>query len=582
MASVCKAQYLLAAIFAVVLLALSNVGSANAATVTASVNSKNNLGIIKGVVRDQGGSPIADATVAIFRLGTSKLLKQVQSANDGSFLTRILPGKYTVLAVAEGFNPVTLNDVSVNKSVELVYGFRLERAGSGNTMPEKRLDRNSSKWHIRAAQMQRSIYQNREGKAPAEIDETVTVDETVADRKEDDANVNRVRSVIESNFTSGPNGNFSTLNFASVIPVGSKTEIVFVGQTSLSPNAPQRFETNVTFRPNADHTIRAKGSIAKLGRGRSSILDQRLGQLSFQAVDEWRVREGLILVYGIDYSKFFGAGNDSSITPRFGVQFELDQKTRLQAAYSAPTETRTWSQAIDLEGADVVFREPVFISDLVHTDSKPQLNKSRRLEFGIERILDNRSNIEAGAFFDTSLGRGVGINALPFDVLGVTEFSDFVAEQSGRARGVRVVYNRKISSVISAAAGYSFGSGQRLSADGLTDPTELFDESIFQSFFGQVSADLKSGTSVQTIFRLSPNATVFAIDPFKGRLAIYDPGLSVLVTQRLPRLGMPFKAQAMVDARNIFDFQTGLTGEDGSIRLSGQGRTLRGGILVRF
>ena len=74
------------------------------------------LATIKGVVRDQSGNPIADATVAIFRVGTAKLLKEVRSATDGSFLTRIFPGKYTILAVAEGFNPVTLNEVEVNRA----------------------------------------------------------------------------------------------------------------------------------------------------------------------------------------------------------------------------------------------------------------------------------------------------------------------------------------------------------------------------------------------------------------------------------------------------------------------------------
>ena len=44
-----------------------------------------NLGVIKGIVRDEAGGPIADASVAIFRSGTSKLLKQVTSASDGSF-----------------------------------------------------------------------------------------------------------------------------------------------------------------------------------------------------------------------------------------------------------------------------------------------------------------------------------------------------------------------------------------------------------------------------------------------------------------------------------------------------------------
>ena len=127
------------------------------------IEKNGNLGIIKGVVRDDAGGPIADASVAIFRAGTSKLLKQVTSGRDGSFLARIMPGTYTVLAVAQGFNPVTLFGVEISRAVELTYGFNLERSGGGNTLPEKRVDRNSSKWRIRAAQSQRSIYQNRDG-----------------------------------------------------------------------------------------------------------------------------------------------------------------------------------------------------------------------------------------------------------------------------------------------------------------------------------------------------------------------------------------------------------------------------------
>src|SRR5690606_29564757 len=114
--------------------------------------------VIKGVVRTDGG-PIANATVAIFKAGTATLLKQVQSAKDGSFLARIVPGKYTVLAVAQGFNPVTLAEVDLQRAEQLTYGFKLERAGSGNTLPEKRLDRSNPKWARRSATLSRSIYQ---------------------------------------------------------------------------------------------------------------------------------------------------------------------------------------------------------------------------------------------------------------------------------------------------------------------------------------------------------------------------------------------------------------------------------------
>src|SRR5690348_2471838 len=96
------------------------------------VENKGLLGVIKGTVRDDSGNPIADAYVSFFRVGTSELLKQVRSAANGSFLARVLPGTYTVLAVAQGFNPVTYNSVEVNRSAELNYRFNLERAGSGN------------------------------------------------------------------------------------------------------------------------------------------------------------------------------------------------------------------------------------------------------------------------------------------------------------------------------------------------------------------------------------------------------------------------------------------------------------------
>jgi len=38
----------------------------------------------------------------------------------------------------------------------------------------------------------------------------------------------------------------------------------------------------------------------------------------------------------------------------------------------------------------------------------------------------------------------------------------------------------------------------------------------------------------------------------------------------------------VVDARNLFGFQTGVQTEDGLLRLNSQQRMLRGGILVRF
>jgi len=157
-----------------------------------------------------------------------------------------------------------------------------------------------------------------------------------------------------------------------------------------------------------------------------------------------------------------------------------------------------------------------------------------------------------------------------------------VADQQGRSQGIRAVYSRRIGGPFTVSAGYSLGRGQKLSLKGISDPGSIFDDAFFQSFFSQIAARLDTGTSVRTVFRLSSQATVFAIDPFKGSLAIYDPGLSVIVTQSLPTLGLPIHAEMVVDGRNLFDFQSGIRGEDGGLKLGSQGRMLRGGVLVRF
>lgn len=553
--------------------------TANAGTVIVTADNNSNMGVIRGVVRDEGGSPISDATVAIFRLGTSKLLKQVQSATDGSFLAKILPGTYTVLAVAQGFNPITLSDVEINRSSDLVYGFRLERSGSGNTLPEKRPDRNSSKWRIRAAAMQRSIYQNREGNTPA----TSTVPADAADDIADaPPRTRRAQAVIETYFANSARGNYTGLNFATLVPVSSSSEIVFAGQTGRGKNAPLRFETDLKFKPFENHQIRLNSSFGTAGSAKPALGDKVLGQLSLQATDEWKFRDGFIIVIGFDYSKFTGAGNDSSLSPRLGLQFDVNPRTRIRTAFTSQTEERTWSNVIDLENTSVTFRDPVAIEDLFIEGNRPKMNKSTRFEVGVERVLDNRSSVEINAFFDATLGRGVGLNSYAFDTLGANSFGDIVSNQQGRSQGLRVVYSRRVSGPFTMSAGYSLGSGQRLSPKGISNPSEIFETSIFQTFFSQIAADLKTGTSVKTVFRLSPQATIFAIDPFKGRLAIFDPGLSVYITQSLPTLGLPIRAEAIVDGRNLFDFQSGVRSDEGGLRLSGQRRGLRGGILVRF
>jgi hypothetical protein len=238
------------------------------------------------------------------------------------------------------------------------------------------------------------------------------------------------------------------------------------------------------------------------------------------------------------------------------------------------------------EDGAIVFPE-MAAQPIAFDDGRALVERSRRLEFGVERVLDNNSSIEATAFFDTTDGRGVGLLNMPLGAFAGEQGTELlsVANQQGAARGLRVVYARRIGSYLKTSAGYSFGRGQQL-APGFSatssSPGELFRSGFFQTVAAQVESSFDTGTDVRTVLRFSPQAAVFAIDPFAGRVAVFDPSLSILVTQDLPTFGLPLQAEAVLDARNLLDAQTSVEDGDTLTILSANRRSVRGGISVRF
>ncbi len=574
------------------------------------------FGTVTGSVRDAQGNPLSGAVVSLIRDGANKIVRQTRSGQDGGFNAKVAPGLYNLRAVADGFQDVLFSSVQVRASDELVYRFNLEPTGTGRSAPEQRTDRDDAKWIIRAAQSRRSIFQMHEGDSEA-IEIARAAEEQAATEDVEDASAGtensthsstntkaaKVKSsaqgVVETYFastniasTNSFASNYAGLNFAFAQPVNERLELILSGQTGTSALAPQRLEGTARIRV-ADNrhrlSLRTSGAhVATILPSRETTRTQKplLGQVSVRAIDEWVARDGVVVVLGFDYSRFVGASQAQSISPRFGVQYDANARTRLRAAYApgGDDEEATMSAA-KFEDGEVAFKQTAAKPVALAHNRVAKMERSRRLEFGIERVLDNSSSVEATAFFDTTSNRGVGLLSLPLSAfanetdVGITE----VADQEGAARGVRVVYAKRLSKIVSTSAGYSFGRGQKLSPNNLTNPAEVFSNGFFQSGAVQMSADLGTGTRVQTVFRFSPRATVFAIDPFAGRLAVYDPSLSVVVTQGLPTFGLPVRAEAILDARNLLDTQPST--DDGDTRVAvgtSSRRSVRGGLSVRF
>lgn len=602
-------------------LALVCASAAQAQAAAAAGERRSGLGTISGTILDGNGNPVSGALVKILRDGFNEVVKETKSAADGTFATRVTPGRYLIRALADGFTPATFTSVQVGPSAELVYRFNLQPVGEGRTAPEHRADRNDPKFRIRASQARRSIFNagddedetvrrvldNIEAEEQSAEESEATTDDAVsasAVTEEKRAGSTRTQGYVETFFaeSSTPGaGPYAGVNFAVATPVNRQVNLVFAGQSGEF----ERMEATARIRAGARHrlsatlggaripvALRHEAMAAGSGLGFNSARsadgklggDGKLGQMSVRAVDEWVVRDGVVLVVGLDYSRFLGAGDAQSLTPRLGFAFDANARTRLHASLSPGTDAATRSEGVEFEDGQVVFKENEGQAVAV-VDGQAVLERSHRLEFGVERVLDSSSSVEASAFLDAVSGRGVGLLSTPLEGLNDSGSAALIniANQQGGAQGMRVVYTRRISQRLKASAAYAFGRGQQLSPEGLTSPGRLFQNSFFQTAAAQLDASLLEGTSVKTVLRFSPRAAVFAIDPFAGRLAVYDPSLSILVTQELPTFGLPLRAEATVDARNLLDVLTGVEDGDGNqLSLGALRRSLRGGISVRF
>jgi hypothetical protein len=566
-----------------------------ASTFTSSAYGKGTRGLatITGTVRDNRGMPLSGALIQLIREGANKLVKETRTGSDGNFSAKIPAGRYSLKAVAEGFSEVLFSSVTVNPSAEIAYRFNLEPLGAGRTYPEQRNDRDNVKWRLRAAQGQRSIFQANEG-----TDATVAaVEDSIARENESPANSTqtdekgraRVQGVVETYFSDSANpfiASYEGLNFAVALPASERVDLIFLGQTGSGASAPQRFETTARVRATDRHRLVLTAGAAQfptLNSFASRSNQNSLSQMSVRAVDEWIVRDGFVVLMGLDYSRFLGAGNRGAVSPRLGLQLDATARTKVKAAYAAVGDGTDVQSSANFEGGEVVFRQAAR-QPVAYVGGRAVMARSRRFEIGLERELSNRSTIEATAFVDMTSGRGVGLLA--------TSLSGFsgdtavplirVANQEGSARGGRVVYSNRLNHVWNASAGYSLGRGQRLSPNGIRNPAQLFDSGFFQNVALQIAGDWSTGTHVHTVFRFSSQATVFAIDPFAGQLAVYDPSLSIQVTQDLPTFGLPLRAQAVIDARNLLDVQPSASNGETLLQVGTSGRSVRGGISVRF
>lgn len=538
-------------------------------------------GSIRGVVIDSVGNPLVGVAVMVLaeseEAKADKVIKRASTDAAGGFVASgITPGRYRVKAEADGFNPVELAaDVRPNK-VTVFDSILLRRV---TTLADESALNADPRYASRRARG--TIFQFDESKSsPTEA--SVTTEVALTDR------TSELHGAVQTFVQSAPGSNeagasFAGANFAVSELIAGKASLVVSGQAGYGTGAPQSLRALTTAHLGNRHRVAVALGYGRFTFSRHAAIP-RLGQFSVSATDTWQVSGPVLIVYGLEVARFSEGATGTSVLPRFGVAVDVGSRTRLFANLTPGSSSDSESR-IDLESGEVEFAEPrpVAMTNMPGGTRQALMDQSYRLEFGGERILSDKSSIEMMAFFDTVSGNGVGLLAIPHEG-STNDVGPRNEAQSGRTRGVRVVYHRRVNKVIDGSFGYAFGEGQQLDRRGISEPAHLFSNSLFHVFSAKVDANfVTTGTRVSTVLRLAPAQAIFAIDPFQGQMSTFDPNVSVSLTQDLPNFSLiPGQWAAVIDLRNLLDQQSSVSDDRQELVASRFHRLVRVGVSLRF
>jgi len=531
-------------------------------------------GSIRGVVMDASGSPLIGAAVVVLAdaeaANAEKVVRRASTDGEGKFTAAgIAPGHYRVKAEAEGFKAVELAaDVKPNK-VTVFDSIFLRRITA--LADETSLSADSK---FAARRVRGTIFHYDEVKK-----DPVTVDPTVALTPRS----TELHGAVNMFGQATASGNteplaFAGANFGVSEQIGRDANLVVSGQLGYGSGAPQSLRALTTAHVGNRHRVSVAMGYGRFTFSRYSA-SPRLGQFSVSATDTWQISGPVLIVYGLEFARFAESGSGTSVLPRFGVAVDAGTRTRLFAGL-VPGSSSDSQSRVNLESGEIEFSEP---KPVAIAGGQPVLERSYRLEFGGEQILSDKSSLEVAAFLDTVSGHGVGLLSIPNDA-PQADPAFRVEDQSGRTRGLRVVYRRHVNKVLDGSVGYAFGEGQQLDPRGITTPANLFSNGLFHVVSAKLDANfIGTGTKVSTVLRLAPGQALFAIDPFQGQISTYDPNLSVSLTQELPALGfIPGQWAAVIDLRNLLDQQTSVSDERQELVASRFHRLIRVGLSLRF
>ena len=535
-------------------------------------------GSISGYVRDATGVPQMGAVVEI--LGSAIHTLKVFTDDRGFYSAQgLLPGVYSIKVSAPAFLPALRERIGLHAGGSVIVNLTLNTLFEAVQLGPMRgpVEEDDWKWVLRTV-ANRPILR-------------VLEDGSVGLRSEkSDHDLKGALSFVAGSASAGY-GSTSGLSTG------------FTVEKSLFSSSTVGLTGNVGYGTGTPGAVVRASYIRKLSNGSepqlaltmrrlaspdASLRNAALQAFAFTASDNFTFGNFLELRIGSEMQTIQFMGRVSAFRPFGSADLHLSPNTVLEYRYASSLPDTRLEKGFDTAPADLSESGPrMSIAGFV-----PTLERARHQELALSRKF-GKNNMQVAFFSDQITNPALtGIGDLATengDVLPDLYSNSFTYRGKDLdTHGLRIVFQRKLASDLTATFDYEFGGVLDLNVNGLNlqDAREAMTVRNQQSIAAKLRGKIPhTRAGWMAAYRWTSGSPLTPVDMFNASPGQADPFLSVFIRQPIPRTGfLPGRMDAVIDVRNLLaQGYVPVLAQDGhTVFLVQSARAVRGGLAFTF
>ncbi len=549
-----------------------------------SESGKISAGTISGYVRDASGAPQMGAVVEVLGSAAQKVF-----TNDRGFysIASLLPGTYSLKVSAPSFLPSLREKVGLRAGAKLMVNITLtslfEAIQLVNLPPQA--DQDDWKWTLRSVSNRPILRILPDG--------TTAVVENGDDLK---GNVTLLAGSPGEGFGSPSDISAAFSVERSLLSTGTLRLNGNVGYGSDGSGVPAAFlRTTYTshYSPFAEPSLSI--TALRLNSPELNTPGGPLQALSVTTSDRVVLGDLLEMKVGSELQAIQFMGRVNAIKPFGSADLHISPDTVVEYQYASSVpdsrlEGRSGSSSGDQ--FDAATSDPSATGPRMSVvDFAPSVEKAHHQEISLSHRAGK--NAMQVAFYADSVAdpvlTGVGdITAVSGDVLPDIYSGTFSYQGNDfSTRGLRVVFERKLLSDLTATLDYSYGGVLDLSRPDvqLQDARDFIRSERRQAMAAKFRGTVpKSRTHLVASYRYAAGRTITPVDLFNTSAGQADPYLNLFIRQPIPSSFFSGHIDLLVDLRNLLaEGYVPVIGSDGhTVYLVQSARSVRGGLAFNF